>query len=113
MADNVYSRIWSSISYLAPLFLVTLFVKRKDELAFFHAKQALGAWLVFTFGYVFSLLPGQFFAIVKWPICVSAYLLFAFLFIRGLIEAIRGGENFLPLIGEIVDEWHIFKKLQA
>ena len=106
----MHSKIWSAASYLPPFFLVMIFVKRRDMLVFFHAKQALITWLVFTFGFGFSLLPGQFFAVGKWPISISAYTLFAFLFIKGLIEAIRGESKYLPIIGEYVHSLSFFKE---
>jgi len=113
LTNTQCSKIWAAISYIPPLFLFTGFIKRKDHLAFFHAKQAIGTWTVAIFAFLAFLLPGPVFTIAKWPVCLTASAIFLFLLIWGIVQALKGYDNHLPLIGKYFDEMTIFKKVKA
>lgn len=107
------NKIWAVVSYIPPCFLILLILKRKNELVFCHSKQALGAWLVAVLAYSISLIPGQFFTIVKWPISLTAFSLTGYFIVYGIAAAAQAKNCQLPLIGEHVDGWSVFNKIQG
>lgn len=106
-----HSRILAPICYLPPFFALLLFIKGKDALVFFHARQAVWVWLIFVLAFIMFLLPGQF-AIFKWPVCITAALLFAYLLLNGIIDALRGKVDPLPPLGTYVQERDFLQNLQ-
>lgn len=111
MKPNIHSRIWAAVSYLPPLYALLLFFKGKDPLVFFHARQALWIWLLFVLALILMLLPGQFFALAKWPISITAAMLFIYLLVSGIADALRGKANPLPPFGEYVQKKGFFHGL--
>lgn len=110
MQPKINSRILAAVSYLPPFFTLLFFIKGKDSLVFFHARQALWVWLLFVLALTVILLPGQFFALAKWPISITAALLFIFLLVNGIVDALRGKTNPLPPFGDYVQR-KIFQSL--
>jgi len=106
------SRILAPICYLPPFFALLLLLKGKDALVFFHARQAVWIWLIFVLAFIVFLLPGQFFALVKWPVCITAALIFVYLLLNGIIDALRGMVNPLPPLGTYVQERGFLQNLQ-
>lgn len=113
MTKEQKTKILASTCYIPPLFAVLLFAKRKEQLVYFHAKQALGTWIFFGLAYLCALLPGQFFAIGKWPLSISLGALFSFHLVMGVLRASRGEAKALSPVGEFIDTLPIFSKLQA
>ena len=111
MKPKINSRVWAAVSYLPPFFALLLFFKGKDSLVFFHARQALWIWLLFVLALIVILLPGQFFALAKLPISITAALLFIVLLVNGIVDAFRGKANPLPPLGEYVQKQGFFQSL--
>ncbi|MDD4079776.1 MAG: hypothetical protein PHP58_08765 [Eubacteriales bacterium] len=111
MKPILNSKIWAAVSYLPPFFALLLFFKGRDSLVFFHARQAIWIWLLFVLALIIILLPGQFFALVKWPISITAAMLFIYLFINGIIDALQGKANPLPPFGEYIQRKGFFQSL--
>lgn len=106
------SKFWAAICYIPPLPAILLFLKRKDQLVYFHAKQALAIWLLCAFAVGMAMLPGRFFALAKWPVSLTAGALFVFLLISGAVDASMGSRAPRPPLGQWVDNLAIFRKLQ-
>lgn len=113
MADVKLGRLWAVLSYIPPLFLLTLFWKKNNDLVFFHAKQATFIWFLVLIGGILLMIPIDFIEIVAMPVTVVLWLMCVYFFISGLIEAILGRENYIPLMGEFATELKLFKKIRG
>lgn len=111
MKTTIQSRVWATTSYIPLVSALLLFFKGKDSLIFFHARQALWVWLLFVLALVTAILPGPFFALIKWPIAITAALLFLYLLFRGIADAIMGKVNPLPPFGDYVQRENFFRSL--
>lgn|SRR5690554_3618610 len=112
MVDSKLGKLWSILSYIPPFFLLTLFWKKNENLVFFHAKQSTVIWLLVLIGGLLLLLPGGFFEIISLPITVVLWMMCLFFLICGLVNAIKGVEDYIPLMGEFADEFSLFKKIR-
>ena len=112
MAGAKQTRLWAVLSYFPPLFILILFWKKNNDVVFFHAKQATVLWGLFMIGVILMLLPGSFFAVVSPAIAIFIWIIFIYLWIRGVIEAFKGMENYMPMLGEFADELGLFKKIR-
>ncbi|HOC06565.1 MAG: hypothetical protein ACOX21_06095 [Bacillota bacterium] len=104
-------RIWAACSYVPVISALLLFFKGKDSLIFFHARQALWIWLLFVLAVATAMLPGPFFALLKWPLAITAALLFLSLLFQGIADALRGKANPLPPFGDYVQKKNFFLSL--
>lgn len=105
-------RLWAALGYLPPVFGLLLLGKVRDSFIFFHARQALWVWLLFVLALAMALLPGTFFALIKWPVAITAALIFAFLLIRGLVDALTGKFTPLPPFGDYVQKRDFLRSLR-
>ncbi len=112
MAGAKQTRLWAVLSYFPPLFILILFWKKNNDVVFFHAKQATVLWGLFMIGVIFMLLPGSFFAVVSPVIAIVIWIICLYLWVRGIIEAFKGMENYMPMLGEFADELGLFKKIR-
>lgn len=112
MAGAKQTRLWAVLSYFPPLFILILFWKKNNDVVFFHAKQATVLWGLFMTGVIFVLLPGSFFAVVSPAIAIVIWIICLYLWVRGVIEAFKGMENYMPMLGEFADELGLFKKIR-
>lgn len=97
------SNIWAAACYIPPLFAPLLFLKRRDNLVFFHAKQAMGTWAICALSLGIALLPGSFFALIKWPVSLTGFILFIYYLIRYLIDVGMGRAIPQLPLGEQID----------
>lgn len=111
MKPAMQNRVWAAISYIPVFSALLLFFKGKDSLIFFHARQALWVWLLFVLAVAAAILPGPFFALLKWPVAITAALLFLFLLCQGIADAVRGRANPLPPFGDYVQKENFFHSL--
>jgi hypothetical protein len=58
-----------------------------------------------------AILPGPFFALIKWPIAITAALLFLYLLFRGIADSVMGKANPLPPFGDYVQRENFFHSL--
>jgi uncharacterized membrane protein len=73
---------------------------KKSEFTSFHVRQSLGLWLTyFLVGYI---LVSPF---NSWFITFGFWIFFGVLFIYGLINAISGKTQTVPLLGELFQKW--------
>lgn len=85
--------------------LIAFFTNQEKRNAFtsFHIRQALGLWLLFmAMGYVVGIFD-------NWNITYSWWIFFSVLFIYGIIGAINGKANKVPLLGDLFQK--IFKSI--
>lgn len=90
------------VSYLAIIgIIVAYFLNNDKKNAFtsFHLRQSIGLWLMFhLLGFVAS-------SFDSWGVTSGFYLFFCILFIYGLINAISGKTQTVPLLGELFQKW--------
>jgi uncharacterized membrane protein len=90
-----------------PFFLVPL-IMRNNEFSLYHAKQCLLLWLA---GIVVSVAAAPLMLICVGVILVPAAGIFLLVLgIMGLINAIKGEQKPVPLVGKYADDW--FKGLK-
>lgn len=95
MADD--GKLWAVLSYIFILWIFPLWViKPRNAFAVYHAKQGLGLFIV---GIVVSL--------VAWiPIIGQLiWLVYVVFWILGLVNAIRGLQKPVPLLGTHFEQW--------
>ncbi len=97
--DVEENKVIAAIGYLGILFLVPLLAKKDSPYAQFHAKQGMVL-------FIFSIILGFIMIIpfLGWVIGAVGYLFTVVLFIMGLINALGGKKQPLPLIGQFAEQ---------
>lgn len=93
--DIQENKIWAAIAYLGILFLVPLLAKKDSAYAQYHAKQGL---VLFVFGVIIGFV--MIIPFLGWIIGVFGWILTVIFFIIGLVNALSGKMQPLPLIGK-------------
>ena len=90
------------ISYLAIIGIIIAYFMNNDKknpFIGFHLRQSIGLWLMFhILGFVAS-------SFDNWGVSTGFYLFFCVLFIYGLIGAMRGKTQAVPVLGELFQKW--------
>ncbi len=92
----------AALSYLGLLVLIPLLAKKDSPFAQFHAKQGLVlliAWVIIGF---VSWIP-----FVGWAVGILGAIFLFILFIMGLVNALSGQVNELPLIGQYAKNFNL------
>ncbi|MCA0133504.1 hypothetical protein [Winogradskyella alexanderae] len=77
--------------------------EKQNKLTAFHVRQSLGLWLLyFILGYVIS-------GFDSWMLTYSFWIFFAVLFVYGILGAVSGKLNSIPILGDVFQK--IFKSL--
>ncbi|KIX21556.1 membrane protein [Flavobacterium sp. 316] len=95
------------ISYLTVIGLVIAFVMNNDkkfEFAKFHIRQSLGLFLTAIALSFIAIIP-----ILGWLVWIVGIFILLYMWIKGLMNAINGKEEVMPILGEKYAE--IFKNL--
>ena len=92
------------ITIIGTLIAFYLTQDKKNAFTAFHVTQGLGLWLLF---FILGYVVGGF---NDWRISSAFYIFFLSLFTYGIIGAITGKLNKLPIIGDFFQ--NIFKSLQ-
>lgn len=90
------------IAYITIIGLIIAFIsnKDKDELTTYHIRQSLGIGLTSLALMVVGMIP-----ILGWVISILGSLFVIYLWIMGLMNAINGKMQPVPLLGEKYNEW--------
>ncbi|APY09815.1 hypothetical protein BWZ22_00500 [Seonamhaeicola sp. S2-3] len=90
------------VSYLALIGIIIAYFLNNDKnnpFTAFHLRQSIGLWLMFhLLGFVVS-------GFDNWGVTSGFYLFFCVLFIYGLINAIMGKAQTVPILGELFQKW--------
>ncbi|WP_242084783.1 hypothetical protein [Aestuariivivens sediminis] len=90
------------VSYLALIGIIIAYFlnnDKKNPFTSFHLRQSLGLWLLFhVLGFVAS-------SFDNWGVTSGFYLFFCVLFIYGLIGAVSGKAQSIPLLGDVFQKW--------
>ncbi|MFD1613998.1 hypothetical protein [Gelatiniphilus marinus] len=90
------------VSYLAIVGIIIAYFlnnDKKNPFTSFHLRQSIGLWIMFhLLGFVAS-------SFDNWGISTGFYLFFCALFIYGLIGAIGGKIQPVPILGELFQKW--------
>lgn len=85
------------VSYLTLIGTLIAFFMNKDTrnpLVLFHVRQALGLWLLeMALGYIIG-------GFNDWMITISFWIFFGVLFIYGILGALSGKMNSIPVLGD-------------
>ena len=85
------------VSYFTPIGTLIAFFINKDNrnpLVSYHVRQALGLWLLeMAFGYFIG-------GFNDWMITISFWIFFGVLFIYGILGALAGKMNSIPVLGD-------------
>ncbi len=78
--------------------------EKKNTFTSFHIRQSLGLWLLyFIFGYVVS-------GFDSWTLTYAFWICFGILFVYGILGAVTGNSNKVPLLGNAFQ--NIFRSLK-
>lgn len=91
---NIKEKLLAFLSYLSILFLLPLKMFSKNEYVYYHAKQGLGLFIIFIMMIFLFWLP-----VVGW-VALMAFLVIWF---TGVINALTGKKEPVPLIGRLLD----------
>lgn len=101
--DAKENKVLAAIAYIWILFLVPMFLKKDSPFVQFHAKQGL---VLFVFELIVMFL--SWIPIIGWFILAPLGGIISFvLFLIGLINALSGKKEPLPLIGEYAEKINI------
>ena len=94
----------SIISYLTIVGIIIAYFSNNDKkntFTSFHIRQSIGLWLMFhILGFVAS-------AFDSWGVSSGFYMFFCVLFVFGLISAVGGKAQTVPILGELFQKWFI------
>ncbi|MES2315375.1 MAG: DUF4870 domain-containing protein [Patescibacteria group bacterium] len=90
--------IFGILSYLGPLVIISLLVKKDDPFVKFHAKQGL---VLFCIEVIISVLFSGMFLWAMLPLFNLIHLCLLVLAIIGIINVVGGNEKELPVVGSL------------
>ncbi|MDO1500656.1 hypothetical protein Q2T40_10985 [Winogradskyella maritima] len=108
MTENDISegKTYAFVAYLTLIgTLVAFFMNQEKRNPFtsFHVRQALGLWLLYMIlGYVVG-------GFDSWMLTMSFWIFFSVLFIYGIVGALQGKLNSVPLVGPFFQ--NLFKSI--
>lgn len=105
--EEIQGKDIALISYLTIIGLVIAFVMNNDkkfEFAKFHIRQNLGLFLTAIALSFIAIIP-----ILGWLVWICGIFILLYMWIKGLMNAINGKEEVMPILGEKYAE--IFKNI--
>ncbi len=108
MEINMHSKIaeGKSIAILAYLTIIGLIValamnnEKKNSFASYHIRQSLGLLITgFAVSFV-NIIP-----ILGWIVSIFGFIVLLILWITGLMQAVNGKEQPIPLLGNLYSKW--------
>jgi len=104
---TLQARNLAVVSYLTLIGTLIAFFINKDKrnpLVSYHVRQALGLWLLeMAFGYFIG-------GFNDWMITISFWIFFGVLFIYGILGALAGKMNPIPVLGDLFQK--LFSNIQ-
>jgi len=94
--------LFGVLSYLGPLVIVSLLVKKNDPFIKFHIKQGLVLLSIEVIVWVLSSMMWS-----LWPLLNIINLAVLVLSIVGIVNVVQGKENKLPLVGDFAHYFHV------
>jgi fumarate reductase subunit D len=92
-------KFFALISYISFLCIVSLVLKKDNKFALYHAKQGLVLFVLEVAVFIISVIP-----FLGWLIGVLGVVIFTLFSIWGILQALMGNLNRLPLISDIADK---------
>ncbi len=100
--DIEENKLWAVIAYLGILCLIPLLAKKDSPFAQFHAKQGLVLFIAAVIVGFVSWIP-----ILGWLVGFLAGIAIFVLWVIGILNALGGKMNKLPVIGQYADQLNI------
>jgi len=96
--DIQEGKFFAVISYISFLCIVSLILKKENKFALFHAKAGLVLFVLEVVCFVLSIIP------VYWLIKRLVVVLFVFISLLGILQAIRGSSKGIPIIRDFASK---------
>jgi uncharacterized membrane protein len=97
-----HNTLMAVLAYIGPLVLVSYFTSREDSFVKFHIKQGL---VLFTIEVALWVLSGIIWML--WPIVQIIHIAIIILAIIGIVNAVKGREKELPLVGKFAQHFKV------
>ncbi len=96
------SVLWATLAYVLSIvgFLLVLSMRKHDRYAMFHAKQSL----ILFFGFVIAWLVDAVVPFVGWLVGGVLTVLLVILWVIGIVNALRGKQVPLPVVGVFAEK---------
>lgn len=100
--DREDSVLWATLAYVLSIvgFLLVVGMRKHDRYAMFHAKQSL----ILFFGFVIAWLVEAVVPFVGWFVGAVLTVLLVILWVIGIVNALRGKETPLPVVGVFAEK---------
>lgn len=97
--DIKEGKFFAVISYITFLCIVSLVLKKDNHFSLYHAKQGLVIFVFEVVSFILSIIP-----ILGWLIGILSTVIFSFLSVWGILQALMGNCNRFPVISDIADK---------
>jgi uncharacterized membrane protein len=91
-------KFFAVISYISFLCIVSLLLKKDNKFALYHAKQGLVLFVLEVACFILSIIP-----LLGWVMKVLGGTILALCSLWGILQALSGKDNRIPVISEIAD----------
>lgn len=92
-------RFFAIISYISFLCIISLILKKDNKFALYHAKHGLVLFVLEVASFILSVIP-----VLGWILRVLGVALFTLLSLWGILHALHGNFNRIPIISDIADK---------
>lgn len=97
--DVQEGKFFAIISYICFLCIVTLVLKKDNKFALYHAKQGLVLFVFEVASFILSIIP-----FLGWIISRIGVAVFLLISLWGILQALMGIQERIPVISEIADK---------
>lgn len=92
-------KFFAIISYISFLCIISLILKKDNKFALYHAKHGLVLFVLEVVSFILSVIP-----VLGWILRVLGVALFTLLSLWGILHALHGNFNRIPIISDIADK---------
>lgn len=96
--ETLEGKLFAAISYLSPLCIVTLILRRNDKFAFYHGRHGLVFFAFEVAAFLISIIP------VLGGILKLSIVILGLACLWSILQALKGNYNRLPVISNIADK---------
>lgn len=92
-------KFFAVISYVSFLCIISLVLKKDNKFALYHAKQGLVLFVFEVAAFIVSIIP-----LLGWFLGTFGLVIFSLFSIWGILQALMGNYERLPIISDIADK---------
>jgi uncharacterized membrane protein len=97
--DVQEGKFFALISYISFLCIVSLLLKKDNKFALYHAKQGLVLFVFEVASFMLSIIP-----VLSWIISRVGIAIFGLISLWGIVQALMGTTERMPVISDIADK---------